>query len=149
MEKIFNKVNGFIPTLTVVAILFGFLSYMVAYFFLKGLDVGYGVSSIVGGQQKLVATGLLLSIGLVGKIALKAFWSVITLWYMIGFGILLGASILIFEHFFKKEESDSISSAASKYSMYLVIFLMFVYFFGYVPEHCCRHFYLCLTLCKY
>tara|TARA_R110001583_G_scaffold112917_6_gene263181 strand:- start:69575 stop:69877 length:303 start_codon:yes stop_codon:yes gene_type:complete len=100
MEKIFNKVNGFIPTLTALSVLFGFLSYMVAYFFIKGLDAGYGISSTVGSQQELVANGLLLSIGLVGKIALKAFWLAITSWYMMGVGILIGVAILIFERFF-------------------------------------------------
>lgn len=133
MEKTFNKVNGFIPTLTGLAVLFGFLLYMVAYFFIKGLDVGYGVSSTVASQQELVANGLLLSVGLMGEIALKAFWLMIASWYMMGVGILLGVTIIIFERFFKKEASDSISSAASKYSMYLVIFLMFVYVFITFP----------------
>ena len=89
MERMFNKLNGTIPSLTALTVLFGFLSYMVAYFFIKGLDVGYGVSSTVGEQQELVANGLLLSIGLVGEIALKAFWLAIKSWYMMGVGILV------------------------------------------------------------
>ncbi|PKG38930.1 hypothetical protein [Psychromonas sp. Urea-02u-13] len=133
MEKILNKVNGFIPTLTALVVLFGFLFYMVAYFFIKGLDVGYGVSSIVGSQQELVANGLILSIGLVGEIAVQAFWSIITNWYFIIIGLLGGGGMLLFDIFIKKDSHITFSLSIEKYTKYLSSFLIIIYIFISFP----------------
>lgn len=134
MEKIFNKVNGFIPSLTALAVLFGFLSYMVAYFFIKGVGEGYGVSANIGTQQELIAQGLILSVGLIGKIAIQAFYSIIEQWHMLLVGAGIGICIVIFDVFIKKgADVGDLSEKAQTYSRYLVGLLIFIYIFIAFP----------------
>lgn len=134
MEKIFNKVNGFIPSLTALAVLFGFLSYMVAYFFIKGVGEGYGVSANIGTQQELIAQGLILSVGLIDEIAIQAFCSVIEQWHMLLVGAGIGICIVMFDVFIKKGAAvGDLSEKAQTYSRYLVGVLIFIYIFIAFP----------------
>ena len=134
MEKIFNKVNGFIPSLTALAVLFSFLSYMVAYFFIKGVGEGYGVSANIGTQQEIIARGLILSVGLIDEIAIQAFYSIIEQWHMILVGAGIGICIVIFDVFIKKGAAvGDLSEKAQTYSRYLVGLLIFIYIFIAFP----------------
>ncbi|MFT6925865.1 MAG: hypothetical protein ACJAZP_001457 [Psychromonas sp.] len=129
MEKTLNKVNGFIPFLTALVVVFAFLFYMVAFFFFKGIDDGYGVSSVVGTEKELVATGLIILIGLVGPIALNAFWLAITNWHMIIVGLLIGTFIVLFDVFIEKKPAEGLTSVTEKYAKYAYVFLIFLYIF--------------------
>jgi len=134
MEKIFNKVNGFIPSLTALFVLFSFLFYMVAYFFIKGVDEGYGVSTNIGAQQELIAQGLIIFLGLIGEIAIQAFLSIIEQWYVLlisaGIGICIGIFDLLRN---KRLVSGGLSEKVKIYSMCLVGLLIFIYIFIAFP----------------
>ena len=133
MEEKLKKINGFIPALTAFVVLIAFLFYMVAYFFIKGLDSGYGITSIVGSQEELVANGLLILMGLIGEIAIEAFWLILANWYFIFIGLFIGILFVLFDRIFVKKSSESILPSVEQYSHYIIAFLMVIYIFITCP----------------
>jgi len=133
MEEKLKKINGFIPALTAFVVLITFLFYMIAYLFLKGLDSGYGITSIVGSQEELVVNGLLLFMGFIDEIAIEAFWSVISHWYFIIFGLFIGVLFVLFDKIVVKKSSESILPSVEQYSHYTVTFLIVIYIFISCP----------------
>lgn len=133
MEDKLKKINGFIPALTAFVVLIAFLFYMVAYFFIKGLDTGYGITSIVGSQEELVASGFLILTGLIDEIAIEAFWLLIGSWYFFFLGLLIAVFIIFFDKLFVKESSTSVFPSTQQYARYIIWLLIVLYIFITCP----------------
>lgn len=133
MEERLKKINGFIPALTACVVLIAFLFYMVAYFFIKGLDAGYGITSIVGSQEELVANGLLIFMGLIGEVAVEALWLLIGNWYFFFLGLLIATFIILFDRVVIKKPSESILVSIEQYPHYAIALLMVIFLFISCP----------------
>lgn len=133
MEEKLKKINGFIPALTAFVVLIAFLFYMVAYLFIKGLDSGYGITSIVGSQEELVANGLLILMGIIDEIVIEAFWLIIAHWYFMVFGLFIAVLFVLFDKIVFKKSSESILPSVEQYSHYAIAFLIVIYIFISCP----------------
>lgn len=133
MEKIINKINGFLPTFTGLGLLLCFLFYMVGYYFSKGLDVGYGITTSLASQQEIVANGLLLSIGLIDEIVFNAFIQMLSVWYFVLIGFAIAILLVAYDFFRKKKVEESVSLIVKRWADNFVVFLLFVYVFLSLP----------------
>lgn len=137
MEEKLKKINGFIPALTAFVVLIAFLFYMVAYLFIKGLDSGYGITSIVGSQEELVANGLLLFMGLVGKIAIEAFSLLFSYWKIYLYAalgvLIIGAFLGLFEKYTANTIPTNIFRKPKLYLNSIALVLTVIYIFIIFP----------------
>ena len=134
MEKITNKINGNIPLLTASAVLLSFLFYMVALFFIKGLGFGYDVTSHVASQEELVAQGVILTIGLIGEIAVNAVKLFFLHWKMMIVGGGIAFALLAVDLLLNKNPENSLCGKVQKISGYFLFLLLLAYLFIAFPR---------------
>lgn len=110
---------------------------MVAYFFIKGLDSGYSITSTIGSQEELVATGLILFMGFIDEILIEAFWKLLSYWkfYLLGgvIGLISAVFIVLFEKKTNKEVPLDKVSKLESYLQYLFVLLIIIYLFLSCP----------------
>lgn len=137
MEDKLKRINGFIPLLTASVVLCAFLFYMVAYFFIKGLDSGYGITSTIGSQEELIATGLILLMSFIDEIIFKALLTLFSSWkvYIVSFisGLVIGVIIVLFEKKTNKKLKSSLFPSPKQYLGYVSIILIVLYLFISCP----------------
>ena len=106
---------------------------MVAYFFIKGVDSGYGITSVVGSQEELVANGFLILMGLIDEIALGSFGLLFSYWKIYLICLLIGVIIILFEKFTNNRIPTNIERKSKRYLSYAGIVLAILYIFITCP----------------